>query len=556
MYFYLYLEDFMKFKRLILCLALITIVYPVYTQKLTNLDFGTVVLGATSIGEMNFDSEDAESLDILSAEIVGHNDIYSIVDFSPVKLNKNENLKIKIQIKPKDNVQYRSFLKLKIRNNKYQYTLMAQIKSNVTHSNDIYKGSDNLKGVALINWLSNFVKPHTSLSYNDARNAMWGKIDNVGGQTECIYTGRKVTTSGTPNANETNFDTEHTWPQSLGASQEPPRSDLFHIRPTYRPANNKRANIPFGYVQSNITYEDGGSKLGNSKYNSQVFEPRDIVKGDIARGMYYFAVRYGNPSNYIDSQEEDLKQFALNDPVDAKESARNDSIFKYQKNRNPFIDNENFLYRFKTISSPELNKSAQAFISDNNMTLFGVNNNRVSLFIANHGDTTVRVTNHSFNQYNNGHSYRLKLQSEINGLEIAPNSLAEVVVYLDAEELVLDDWQADLNIFFDNSQLLPVTFNILKGITSVNDKLSDMINIYPNPSDERINISIPLEMLYSSKNFSIVTIDGRKYDVTKKVNYQNGIITIEQSELPCSNCMIYFNFNYNNQTITKPVVIK
>ncbi len=546
----------MKIRQLTIAIIITFIAPNIYSQTLSNLDFGTVTLGESRIDELVFSTDEVEWVELLSAEIVGNSNVYSVVDFTPIRVNKGDVANIKIQFAPKDNIQYRSFLKLKVKTNLLEYAIMSQIKSNVTHFNDIYKGSDNLKGTALIHWLANFVQPHTSLTYSEARNLMWGEIDNFGGEVECIYTGRKVIASGIPNANETNFDTEHTWPQSLGAKQEPPKSDLFHIRPTYRPANNKRANTPFGYVLSGVSYEDGGSKLGIGKNNTLVFEPRDIVKGDIARGMYYFAVCYNNPTNYIDSQEEDLKQFAINDPVDAKEMARNDAIFKYQHNRNPFIDNENFLFRFNTIANPDFSKKSFAHVSSEDIVMAGVGSNKATLYIANIGDTTIQIISHSFNQNGSGHSYSLKLLSDIDNLEISPNSLAKIELVLDANETTLEPWQANLDISFDNGQLIPINFNILGSATSANDELSSAINVYPNPASQNINISLPAGMPIDPQYFSIVTVEGKVYNMNGKVKFSNGILTIDKSDIPCDNSLIYLMFGTNNQTITKPVVIK
>jgi endonuclease I len=85
------------------------------------------------------------------------------------------------------------------------------------------------------------------------------------------------------------------------------------------------------------------------------------VKGDVARMLFYMAVRYEGEDEepdleLVDAVESDnskkpehaclstLQQWHASDPVDSNESRRNDLIYrKYQKNRNPFIDHPEFV---------------------------------------------------------------------------------------------------------------------------------------------------------------------------------------------------------------------
>jgi endonuclease I len=45
------------------------------------------------------------------------------------------------------------------------------------------------------------------------------------------------------------------------------------------------------------------------------------------------------------NEEETLRQWNKEDPVDAKEMARNDRIENFQHNRNPFVDCPEFIDR-------------------------------------------------------------------------------------------------------------------------------------------------------------------------------------------------------------------
>lgn len=72
-----------------------------------------------------------------------------------------------------------------------------------------------------------------------------------------------------------------------------------------------------------------------------MFEPDDVIKGDMARAIFYFSVRY--KSKVDKNQEMSLRQWHELDPPDAREIELNEQIFEIQKNRNPFIDNPEYV---------------------------------------------------------------------------------------------------------------------------------------------------------------------------------------------------------------------
>ena len=75
---------------------------------------------------------------------------------------------------------------------------------------------------------------------------MFGELDNINGQVVDIYGGRiiRVSNDGDPSqvAGNQKVNTEHTWPQSKGAGQEPQRSDLHHLFPSDAKINTERGN--------------------------------------------------------------------------------------------------------------------------------------------------------------------------------------------------------------------------------------------------------------------------------------------------------------------------
>jgi len=144
-----------------------------------------------------------------------------------------------------------------------------------------------------------------------------------------------------PTTNDCNWNREHVWPQSLlGVSADNGTtnvaSDLHNLKPADSGENSSRSNKFF----DNLTTTDA-------------YEPPDEVKCDIARILFYMTVMYNESSGYdlelidITSGEPNIYQMGNLatllawhelDPVDAFEEARNEAIFGYQHNRNPFID--------------------------------------------------------------------------------------------------------------------------------------------------------------------------------------------------------------------------
>jgi hypothetical protein len=192
-----------------------------------------------------------------------------------------------------------------------------------------------LSGSALADAVTDAVAAQTCADYSDARSFLFGTLDNVGGNVECVYTGR---VQGGVSATWTDWDnlnTEHTWPQSLGAGSEPAKCDLHHLFPTDAVTNSTRGSNPFGEVVNDTQSISGGSRMGTDASGDTVFEPRDQHKGNVARAMVYFAHRYGHP---LSGDELALyKAWHQLDPVDATELDRTFAIAEEQELANPYV---------------------------------------------------------------------------------------------------------------------------------------------------------------------------------------------------------------------------
>lgn len=194
---------------------------------------------------------------------------------------------------------------------------------------------------------------HQPLSYNQARVSLLGHMSVHQEQNQYfitdVYCETEYRSPGLGKIpNNSVINVEHTWPQSKfgGASKGIKKSDLHHLFPTDSQLNSIRGSNPFGEVirpsqntkcpQSQIGFDDDGHR---------VFEPPHDHKGNVARALFYFSVRYHQS---ISKDEEDvLRQWHEEDPVDTNELLRNDQIESFQGNRNPFIDQPDLVNMIK-----------------------------------------------------------------------------------------------------------------------------------------------------------------------------------------------------------------
>lgn len=214
---------------------------------------------------------------------------------------------------------------------------------------DYYQPAEGQQGQALLQTLNQIVARHVNLGYDQGRDIMFGVVDDPqnNDMIACVYTDRQlqgVTNRTDAYRNGQGLNTEHTWPKSKGASGGPAKADLHHLFPTDINTNSKRSSFPFGEVVR-VQYENGGSKLGLNAQGQTVFEPRDDHKGDVARALFYFYTVYGRQASTSNFRVEEpvLHHWHAQDPVDASERLRNDTVFQYQKNRNPYVDRPEFV---------------------------------------------------------------------------------------------------------------------------------------------------------------------------------------------------------------------
>ncbi len=234
------------------------------------------------------------------------------------------------------------------------------------------KSSDNLKEA-----LHQIISNHSVFPYTSSSTDTWDILQLSDQDPEnhenmiLVYTGRsqdKGYRDGSGNYSQyengngtqsNSWNREHVWPKSHGFPNEDDNAytDVHNLKPSDRSVNSSRGTKDYDY---------GGSQHSEATEcltDSDSWEPSDSVKGDIARILFYMVVRYdpgydhnNNPFDlelvdYTTPNNNDpilgklssLIQWHYDDPVDDFEINRNEIIYGYQENRNPFIDHPNLV---------------------------------------------------------------------------------------------------------------------------------------------------------------------------------------------------------------------
>ena len=184
------------------------------------------------------------------------------------------------------------------------------------------------------------------------------------------------------------YNREHSWPNSLGFGTptgnlglpNAPYTDTHMLYLTDTHYNSDRGNKPYADCPASSNCgarateanggRGGGSGAGDSNWvkgpdgNGGSFEPWDARKGDMARAVMYMAIRYEGGQDVNTGQSEPDLELTDNrskivktssspaymgllstllawhqaDPPDDAERARNEVVYSFQGNRNPFID--------------------------------------------------------------------------------------------------------------------------------------------------------------------------------------------------------------------------
>jgi endonuclease I len=258
--------------------------------------------------------------------------------------------------------------------NLVSFFTMAQIPDNY------YDGTDGLSGQDLKKKLHQVIKNHTVRSYSEFRDVILPDLDEDPNNSDNIilfYKNNSIPKSDFAIDGDS-WNREHTWPSSHGFpnSSDTTYTDVHNLRPSDASVNTSKSNKDFDDIPNTAENEQG--EAPNTYTNSDFWEPRDEIKGDVARILFYMSTRY--ESNRLDLELVDrvsfsgdpelgvlftLIQWHQQDPVDDAERERHEGAFGYQGNRNPYVDHPEFVAEvFGSATEPNLVADELSFNRD------------------------------------------------------------------------------------------------------------------------------------------------------------------------------------------------
>lgn len=502
----------------ILFLFITALVSAQVSLSTSQLDFGDVLTTDEKEMAVNVSNSTTETLRIVDVNLY-HPDFTYTIPTSTIEAGATE--KMRVTFTPRQNVIHNTEL-IFILSDGSEHRL--DLVGNGKHEGTYYAATFNKSYQDLKDELKTLLAAgYVNFGYSGARDRMYSDIDNVGGNVTCVYTGRVATFNSRNGANSNSFNCEHTWPQSLFSQREPERADIHHLFPTDVDANGRRGSFPFGVVTGSPSWQEGGSKLRGS-----VFEPRDEQKGATARAMMYFVIRYQDYSNFIDGQEAVLKQWHIDYAPTAWDIQRNDKIFGYQKNRNPFIDHPEFIERINKIGAndptPVLN---EAEISQPKLSLSGITaSSERSIFIVNTGNTPINSISDVTAKEGN-----VIIKSVASSAQ--PGDVAEIIIGFKnlGQGTYTDEISINLQSQIGKSFTVPVTFSA--GVLDVNEVIDVSISVFYNKSTQALQITaIPADAeqirIWDTKGTQLVLNDITSvFSDIPFANYSTGIYFVE-----------------------------
>ncbi len=385
---------------------------------------------------------------------------------------------------------------------------------------------------------------YTRKSYENAWTSL-ATVDSYDGYyVECIYTGQRL---GKTNHGSSAglWNREHIWAKAYGFKDEvyDAYSDIHHLRVSEYTINNFRSSSYFNELGSTGTSSDF---YGNT-WTSKVFEPRDEVKGDVARMLLYMTVKYNDPSKLDLELTDDISlitgsesvfggikpenapanrtyregeiylgvlstllKWHYEDPVDSREIHRNNEIYEnWQNNRNPFIDHPEYVYYLYTAESSEYIETPEDL-------------EYLSTYYVSYNDEAVEYMNGLIDAIGN---VTLASQGYIEYCVDEYNHLGQVTKSFITEYHTFDDALTELNRLIDHSnrdETIGATFSFL-GLSFGNSgtlfnngvqldyaggSYNDRYGIYATTNQKSLNIS--LSNLYSSIVSVSITADTNK----------------------------------------------
>lgn len=360
---------------------------------------------------------------------------------------------------------------------------------------------------------------------------------------------------GTYNSEGDCYNREHSFPSSWFNDEAPSYTDYNHIFPTDGYVNNRRSNYRYGEVATATYTSTNGSKLGSSSFagiTGTVFEPIDEYKGDVARAYLYMVTRYQNRlstwSGYSTDGALTLTSTAFpgvnvsylklmlkwnnQDPVSAKEIARNNGTYNFQNNRNPFIDSPQYVARVWNSNCSGLSALpiGIAYFSGK------LNGNKINLNWETFSE--INFKHFEVERSVNGTNYTTIAIVKAKG--VGSYDLTDNIESLKGRRLYYRLKQVDNDGSFTYSEVftLHVPLNIAFAV-------------YPNPAKDFIKLQLNNNSI-DKINLQITDIAGKVF-INQEYSVSNGLVAITTSNLQSGNYLI--KAIINGETYYKKIVV-
>ncbi|MEP4534023.1 MAG: endonuclease [Cyclobacteriaceae bacterium] len=228
-----------------------------------------------------------------------------------------------------------------------------------------YNSANGLTGEPLKSALNDIIDGHTEYSYSNLWDLLKETDKDPSNASNVIgLYSRFSMDAAAEYAGGAGWNREHVWAKSRGdfGTTMGPGTDLHHLRASDVSTNSARNNRAFD--EGGTTYVDGSGNYSGTTPAKQgsgwTWDPGVSVRGDVARMIMYMAVRYegenGEPDleltedvlsntdkSPVHGKLSTLLAWHAADPVSAEEITRNDKVYGYQGNRNPFIDHPEYV---------------------------------------------------------------------------------------------------------------------------------------------------------------------------------------------------------------------
>jgi len=410
--------------------------------------------------------------------------------------------------------------------------LFAAILTQAQVPEGYYTSAEGLTGEQLKIALHEIIKGHTMFPYTSSNTDTWDILKESDKDTSnsenvlLVYSGWSVNAAQEYN-NGDGWTREHTWAKSHGGfdTDMGVGTDLHNLKPCDNTVNSARSNLDFD--NGGTIYVDGDGETECRK-DADSWEPRDKVKGDVARILFYMATRYEGDNGEIDLELVDavntaniyglnmgyhgklstLLEWHVSDPVDSFEINRNNVIYSYQNNRNPFIDHPEYVKKIwgNDCIAPEL-------LDDSASTV--INQSIEISVLSNDYDSNSSIDTSTLEILTNPNYGLVTVDNESGIVTYTPdNNYVGQDIF---RYSVCDDGSpCDVPICGE-----AIVFITIENVTSANDiENSDSeLKIYPNPAKDYITIetSEPAQGTIFSLQGEIL----KQFEVKRKLSVQN-----------------------------------